>query len=248
MDVADLPILGALAVAAAAGAASFVSPCVAPLLPGYVAFLAGSSAAEDALERPSHAALPRAIGFVTGFTILFALLGASAAALSRQITSHRDVLELVSGLVVALLGLAMAFDRSFVPARAGAWLQRSTSRHSAPASALAAVPIGAAFALAWTPCIGPALAAILTLAAGGSDPVRGAALLVAYSLGLGLPFLLGAVFLDRVHGVSRAIRKHAPAIRIAGGVTLTVIGVLIATGQFGDLTARLARLAPAWLV
>lgn len=241
MDIAGLSPIAALAVAMLAGAASFLSPCVAPLLPGYVAFVAGGSAAH------SRGALPRAIGFVLGFVVLFALLGATAAAFSRELRAERATLELFSGLIVALLGLAMVFDRSIVPARLGARLQSSTGTATSPATILGAMPVGAAFAIAWSPCIGPALAAILTLAAGGSDPAWGATLLVAYGLGLGLPFVAAAVALDRVHGISRALRRHARTIRVTGGVLLVVLGVAIATGGFGAVAARLARIVPGWI-
>jgi cytochrome c-type biogenesis protein len=242
MDLAGLSPIAAVATALLAGFASFLSPCVAPLLPGYVAFVAGSGAGT------TRGALPRAIGFVGGFVVLFALLGASAASISRQLDSHRSQLELVSGLVVALLGLAMAFDRSIVPARAGARLQSGTGRMGSPASALAAMPVGAAFAVAWSPCIGPALAAILALAAGSADPAWGATLLVVYGIGLGVPFLLGALALDRVRLLSLRLRRHARAIHLVAGVLLVVLGLAIATGSFGEVTARLARSVPDWLV
>jgi len=238
MDIAGLHPLAALSVAALAGAASFLSPCVAPLLPGYVAFVAGTSADQE------RGALLRASGFVAGFVLLFAVLGATAAAFSQRLLAERATLELVSGLLVALLGLAMVFDRSLVPARFAARLQRRSSAMGAPATALAAMPVGAAFAIAWSPCIGPALAAILALAAGGGEPAWGATLLVVYGLGLGVPFLLAAVALDRVHGISRLLRRHARSIRIVGGSLLVVLGVAIATGGFGIVAARLARVVP----
>lgn len=231
----------ALLAALAAGAASFLSPCVAPLLPGYVAFVGGASAGSRT------GAFPRAFGFVAGFVVLFAALGATAAAFSRELASSRASLELASGLLVALLGLAMAFDRSIVPSSFATRLQQRSSRLGAPASALAAMPVGAAFAVAWSPCIGPALAAILALAAGGADPGRGAALLVAYGVGLGVPFLLGALAVDRVHGISTRVRRHARTIRIVGGVLLVALGVAIATGAFGLVAARLARIVPGWI-
>lgn len=242
MELSGLAPATALLVALAAGAASFLSPCVAPLLPGYVAFVAGGSAGEE------RGALPRAAGFVAGFVLLFAALGATAAAFSRELAESRALLELTSGLLVALLGLAMAFDRSLVSASMASRLQSRTSRLGAPATAMAAMPIGAAFAIAWSPCIGPALAAILALAAGGADPGWGATLLLAYGLGLGIPFLLGALMLDRVRGLSLRLRRHAKAIRIGGGALLVVLGVAIATGGFGQVTARLARVVPEWLV
>ncbi|MCW2949841.1 MAG: hypothetical protein JWN41_854, partial [Thermoleophilia bacterium] len=184
MDVSHLPVIAALGVATAAGAASFLSPCVAPLLPGYLAFIAGGAESD-------RRALPRALGFVGGFVILFALLGASAATLSRSLAAHRDYVELVSGLLVALLGLAMALNRPIVPARLVRRTQQRASASGSPRTALAAMPVGAAFAVAWSPCIGPALAAILALAAGESRPGYGAVLLIAYGVGLGIPFVLG---------------------------------------------------------
>lgn len=242
MELSALSPAAALLVAAFAGIASFLSPCVAPLLPGYVAFVAGGSAGSE------RGAMARASGFVAGFVVLFAALGATAAAVSRELAENRAMLELASGLLVALLGLAMLFDRSLVPASTAARLQQRTGRLGGPATALAAMPIGAAFAVAWSPCIGPALAAILAIAAGGADPAWGATLLVVYGLGLGLPFLIGALALDRVRSVSRRLRRHARAIRITGGVLLVLLGVAIATGGFGLVTARLARIVPEWLV
>jgi cytochrome c-type biogenesis protein len=241
MDIAGLPLIAATAVAAAAGAMSFLSPCVAPLLPGYVAFIGGTSAGS------TRGALPRAFGFVAGFVVLFAALGATAASFSRELDASRASLELACGLLVALLGLAMLFDRSIVPASTAAALQQRSSRLGAPASALAAMPVGAAFAVAWSPCIGPALAAILALAAGGADPGRGALLLVAYGLGLGVPFILAALALDRVSAISRAMRRHARTIRTVGGAMLVLVGVAIATGMFGQVAARLARIVPDWI-
>lgn len=241
MDIAGLSTQAALLAAFAAGAASFLSPCVAPLLPGYVAFVGGASAGSRT------GALPRALGFVGGFVLLFAALGATAAAFSRELASSRATLELASGLLVALLGMAMVFERSIVPPTVATRLQQRTVRLGAPASALAAMPVGAAFAVAWSPCIGPALAAILAMAAGGADPTLGAVLLVAYGVGLGIPFLLGAVALDRAHGLSARLRRHARTIRVVGGVLLVLLGVAIATGGFGLVAARLARIVPGWI-
>ena len=236
MDVAHLPAVAAIGAAFAAGAISFLSPCVAPLLPGYVAYVA-----------PDGARVTRSIGFVAGFTTLFALLGFGAASISSTLSAHRTELEIVSGLLVALAGLAMIFDRSFIPQ---SWAQRSNehaSTRSAPVSALAAMPIGAAFALAWSPCIGPALAAILALAAGDARPGFGALLLVVYGLGLGLPFILATLALERTLRVTRRLRAHARTIRIVAGVIMLVMGLAIASGTFGEIAGRLASATPSWM-
>lgn len=241
MDIAGMPIIAAIAVSTAAGFLSFLSPCVAPLLPGYIAFVGGGTAGSN------RGALPRAIGFVAGFTMLFAALGATAATFSRHLDARRAVIELACGLLVALLGLAMAFDRSIVPRSIAGRLQGSAAGIGAPATAIAAMPVGAAFAVVWTPCIGPALATILTLAAGSSDPARGAMLLVAYGIGLGIPFLIGAIALDRIEPLARWLRSHARVIRIAGGTLLAALGFAIATGLFGNVASRLARIVPDWI-
>lgn len=242
MDIAGLPPTSAVLVAFAAGLVSFLSPCVAPLLPGYLAFV-GAATDRERGARP----LARALGFVAGFVLLFALLGVTAAGVSRSLGAHRAELELVSGSIVALLGLATCFDRSLVPAPVAARLQRGTARMHAPSSALAALPVGAAFAVAWTPCIGPALAAILAIAAGDGDPSWGALLLVVYGLGLGVPFVAAALALERIGAGSRRIRRHARFVRVVSGALLVVVGVAIATGGFGDLASRLARSVPDWL-
>lgn len=235
MDVATLPAAAAVGASIAAGAVSFLSPCVAPLLPGYLAFVA-----------PDGNRLPRALGFVTGFTLLFAALGATAAAFSRTLLAHRAELELASGLLVALMGLTMAFGARVLPSTLAARASALTGSQQAPLGTLAAIPVGATFAVAWSPCIGPALAAILALAAGDARPAYGALLLVCYGIGLGIPFVLGAIAIDRVSRVSRAVRRRAAAVRVVAGSTLVVLGVAIATGSFGRLTSQLARIVPDW--
>jgi cytochrome c-type biogenesis protein len=236
MDVAHLPAPAAIGVALAAGATSFLSPCVAPLLPGYVAYVA-----------PDGARVTRAIGFVAGFTLLFALLGLGAASVSRSLLAHRTELEIVSGLLVALAGLTMVFERSFIPASWAARSNQHAATRSAPANALAAMPIGAAFALAWSPCIGPALAAILALAADDARPAYGALLLVVYGIGLGAPFILATLALERTLRVTRRLRAHTRAIRIGAGVVVVAMGLAIASGTFGTIAAHLAANTPRWL-
>lgn len=230
MDLGDVSPIAGVALAAAAGVVSFLSPCVAPLVPGYVAFVAGAEA-HDA--RP----LRRAIAFVAGFTAIFTLLGLTAASLSRSLLENRDIAELGAGLVVALLGLVMLRGGG-LPGLAG----RISPRLRAPTTALGAVLVGAAFAVAWSPCIGPVLGAILGIAAGQGDPAYGALLLVCYSLGLGLPFVLVGIGVGRARSWSAILRRHTRSIQVTAGLLMIAMGALIAAGVLGRLTAYLARI------
>lgn len=257
MSLADLPVWAALPVAAAAGLVSFASPCVLPLLPGYAAWLAGdlsvaAPAADDAAVqrtrlRSQAQPLVRSLAFVAGFAVPFTVLGAGAAAASEVLVERRSLLELVAGIVVALLGLSMLADRTLVPARLTAFPAGAAHAHSRRRGMVQPAIVGAASALAWTPCIGPVLAAILVIAGAGGDPVRGAALLLAWSLGLGVPFVVGALAIGWSAGLSRRLRLHARAIRRGSGLVLLLTGAAIATGLFGAVAGELARLAPGWL-
>ena len=233
MDLAGLPPYAALAIAFAAGTVSFLSPCVAPLVPGYLAFIAGVDA-----ERQQ--AVRRTLAFVAGFALVFTLLGLGAASITEALLANRGEIEVGSGLLVALLGLAMVWGRTLVPGSG-----RIVERLREPGSYAGAVGIGAAFAFAWSPCIGPALAAILTIAGTGQQPAWGGLLLFAYSAGLGLPFIAAAFGLDRFLRTSRALRAHARGVQLAGGAGLVLMGIFIASGQLGRLTAHLARWIPA---
>jgi cytochrome c-type biogenesis protein len=237
MEIGQLPAYAALLAALAAGAVSFLSPCVAPLVPGYVAFLAG----EDAGPRRS---LLRAIAFVAGFAVVFTALGATAGSLSRLLLQHRAELELASGCVVALLGLAMVWGRSMLPRTRAAGV---ASRVRQPVTYLGAAAVGAAFSVAWSPCIGPVLASILTVAAAAEHAGWGALLLLVYSVGLGLPFVLVALGVGRARTWSRALRAHGRAIQLVSGLLMIAMGLLIAAGVLGAVTGRLASLAPAIL-
>ena len=239
--MAELSLIGFLT-AFAAGVISFLSPCVLPLVPGYVSFVAGSS-----LEELRDGVAPRlqsvllAATFVLGFTVVFVALGASATALGNLLLSYRYELGIVAGVVVLLFGLHML---GITPIRL---MDRDARFHLdlAGGRTLSAFVLGLAFGFGWTPCIGPVLGAILTLSASTADVTKGSLLLAVYSLGLGLPFLLAALFtgtlLARLKALGRAGRNLQ---RVAGGL-LVVMGLLMVTGQLEVIAYWLLETFPA---
>ncbi len=222
-----------LAVAFAAGFVSFASPCVWPVLPGYLSYISGVSSSELADQRRRVAVA--AVAFVAGFSILFTLAGAGVGVLGAQFVDHRRALELAAGILVAVMGLTMLAPRLLPLVRE--WRLHPERPHR-PAGALLA---GAAFAVGWTPCIGPTLASILAIAGQRGGAGDGAALLLAYSLGLGVPFLGAGIAMGSAFGMVRSLRAHWPLLSRVGGAVLVCAGVLIATGRMEELTARLAQ-------
>jgi cytochrome c-type biogenesis protein len=224
------------ALAFAAGVVSFASPCVLPLVPGYLSFVTGGRATEGEGRRP----LVPILLFILGFTIVFTLLGAFAGSFVRFI---RDPwFQRVAGLVVVMLGLVMlGYALGWGSARM--YAERRPFLERVRPGTTGALPLGMAFAAGWTPCIGPVLGGILAIAASGGT-VKGAALLVVYSLGLGVPFLLLGLGADWVTRSAGWIRRHYRAIAAVSGAFLIAVGVLLMTGTFQRLIAPLARFAP----
>jgi cytochrome c-type biogenesis protein len=221
------------AVAFSAGFVSFASPCVLPLVPAYLSFVSGVGLSDESPRR-RDVALPTA-AFVAGFGGAFTALGAGAALFGGALLSHRRGLEIVGGIFVILMGLLL-LGRG-VPML----LMRERRVHLArrPVTLAGSALAGVAFAIGWTPCIGPTLAAALTLAAQEGRVGVGAALLFVYSLGLGVPFLLAGLFM---HGATTALaflRQRLRLITAAGAIMLVVFGVLLATGELARLSARL---------
>ena len=226
---------GAFAAAFAAGVVSFVSPCVLPLIPGYLSFVSGVGF--DELGARPRRVVGQTAWFVLGFGVMFALLGAGAAWFGNVLLVHRRSLEVVAGAFIVLAGLIYAG----LPLPTLLLAERRIHvRHqpSGPGTALAA---GVAFAIGWTPCIGPTLAAILTLAAGEGHAEQGAVLLLVYAVGLGLPFLVFGLAFTRALGLVRALRRRWRIVSIASGTLLVAFGVLLATGELVRLTAELSR-------
>lgn len=222
----------AVGLAALAGVVSFASPCVLPLVPGYLGYVTGLTGV--GLERQGRWRLAAGAGlFVAGFTVVFVVLFASFSALTRAILGNQDLLLRILGLVVVVLGLV--FLGVFPGAR------RTLQPSWRPAVGLAGAPLlGAVFAVGWSPCMGPTLAAVLALATGeGGGAQRGMVLAAAYSLGLGLPFVLVAVAFSRASRALAGLRRHQRALQLAGGGLLVVLGVLMLSGVWVELLSRL---------
>jgi cytochrome c-type biogenesis protein len=218
-----------------AGVVSFTAPCTLPLLPGYVSYVSGLTPS----DRPDRTGRGRLVAgallFAAGFTLVFTAMGATASALGWFLARHTVWLNRVAGAFIVVMGLAFA-GVVRLP-----WLQRERRVDLArfARGPAAAAPMGAAFALGWTPCIGPVLAGILTTAAVEATVPRGAFLLLVYSVGLTLPFLWIAWGVHRGRTRLRWLRRHARRIEVAGGVLLVVMGVAVATGGWTQLMSRM---------
>ena len=215
----------AVAVAALAGLVSFASPCVLPLVPGFLGYVGGLTGQESTGRART---LVGALLFVVGFTLVFVLGSIFVTGAGRALVEYRTTLMRVGGVVVVLMGLVFLGLGNRFEARLP-WRPR--------AGLLGAPLLGAVFALGWAPCTGPTLAAVLVLASASADPQvgRGVTLAVAYGLGLGLPFLLVAAGLDRAGRLSGWLRRHQRAIRRFGGVMLVLVGLLLVTGVWESL-------------
>ncbi len=236
--MADLSLL----VAFGAGLLSFLSPCVLPLVPSYIGFLTGLSLEEMTSRR--RIAFTHALLFVLGFTLVFLLLGATATALGRTLAFHKVWLQRLGGVLIILFGLVC-----LGVIRADVLLQdKRVHLQDKPLGFLGSVLVGMAFAAGWTPCIGPILGGILGLASASDTLGRGMLLLLGYSAGLAVPFLLAAWAVDRFLGWFQKFRPYLPwVMRISGGL-LILVGILLLTGQFTRLAGWLQGLTPAGLI
>ena len=208
-----------------AGVISFLSPCVLPLIPGYVSYVAGDVLTDEPVK---PVAAPRlSLFFVLGFSTVFVVLGASATTIGQLLLSYRQEENLAGGAIVLLLGLFMMGLAKL------SWLQREFRLHPnlSGGRPAAAYIIGIAFAFGWTPCIGPVLGAILTTSAVAATVPQGVVLLSFYSLGLGLPFLAAAVFTDSLMLRLRGLRRFGQNLKLGTGAIVAGMGVAILTGQ-----------------
>jgi cytochrome c-type biogenesis protein len=234
-------------VAFSAGLLSFLSPCVLPLFPSYLSFLTGMS-----VDRLSHGITSgtrlrivlHSLAFIIGFSLVFVSLGASFSAAGQFFLDHRDLIRRIGGALIIVFGLYIAglvkiglFGRS-----------QQVQLRQKPAGYLGSLVVGITFAVGWTPCVGPILGSILSLAGTADTVGRGVALLIAYSAGLGLPFLLSSFALNAFLEAFRRYRPFIPTVERAAGVLLTIVGVLVFTNYYVVLNSWAIALTPEWLL
>jgi len=229
--VLDGSLLLAAPIAVLAGLVSFLSPCVLPLVPGYLGYVTGLTGVD--LEQQKRGRMLAGVAlFVGGFTVVYVAVGFMAGALGTALQAHAVGLQRVLGVLIIMLGLMFA---GWLPGLKGS--QQLSFR---PSAGLAGAPLlGVVFGLGWTACTGPTLAAITGLGGLGGNPWRGALLATFYCVGLGIPFLVAAVAYRRAMGAFDVVRRHRVAVTRAGGLLLVALGVLLVTGIWGELVSRL---------
>jgi cytochrome c-type biogenesis protein len=244
------PLVVAVGLAAWAGLVSFLSPCNLPLVPGYLSYVTGLAGADlaDALDRPTPSARGRVLigvgGFVAGIAAVYAVTAVLFASAGRALLTHSRAVEVAVGVVVIVLGAAFL---GFVPG-----LQREWRLRWLPSAGLAGAPLlGVVSALSWIPCTGPTLGAVLGLAMVHGSTARAVTLVVAYCLGVGLPFLAFGLGFRKMLGLVRAVRRHNQWVTRIGGAMLVIVGLALVTGGWGDfiiwLRATVGPGGTAWL-
>ncbi len=242
IEIIDAGLLPAMFVALLAGVISFLSPCVLPIVPPYLAYMSGMSVGEmQEGGRARWQALTAALFFVLGLSTVFLLLGFTASAFGAFFLQNQVLLAQISGVVVIIFGLHFLgiFRIPFLDREA------RIETGDAGGSSFGAYILGLAFAFGWTPCIGPQLGAILSLAASEASVTRGTVLLGVYAAGLGIPFLLAAFFLTKAMGLMNRIKKHMRLIERIMGVLLIAVGLALVTGAFSALSFWLLETFPA---
>lgn len=233
-------MLLALPVAVLAGVVSFFSPCVLPLLPGYLSYATGLAASDITAGRGGRGRILAGTGlFIAGFAAVFVSTGALFGGLGSVLFAWQRPLTIAIGVLAIVLGLVFA---GVVPLG-----QRTLRLGRAPAVGVAAAPLlGVVFGLGWTPCIGPTLSVVLTLALNEATALRGAVLALAYALGLGVPFLIAGLAFERLGGTLAWVRAHHRTLQRLGGGLLVAVGVLLVTGLWDGLMAGVRQWASAW--
>lgn len=238
IELATAAFLPAALVALLAGILSFASPCVLPVVPPYLAYMSGVKVSE--LKQGEGSAILPALFFVLGLSTVFLFMGLAASAFGRVFLQYQDVLAKVAGIMVILMGLH--FLRIFrIPILDHEARLAAGKRDG---GAFGAYLLGLAFAFGWTPCIGPQLGMILSLAATGAELTRGAGLLAVYALGLGIPFLLAAIFVNRAMGVMDRVKRHLKLVERIMGALLLFVGATLLTGGFATFSYWLLETFP----
>lgn len=236
-----------VAVAFSAGLFSFLSPCVLPLFPSYLSFITGMSVADlssDLTRTARRRVLLHSLTFVLGFSVVFVALGASFSAAGQVLFQYRDWIRRVGGLLIIVFGLYIAGLLNVgLFGRTQQWQIREK-----PAGFVGSFLVGVTFAIGWTPCVGPILGAILSLAGTAETVQRGVGLLVAYSAGLGLPFLLSALALGSFLKFFKRYRPFIPVVERGAGVLLVAVGVLVLMNWYVILNSWAISLTPEWLL
>ncbi|MFF2482286.1 cytochrome c biogenesis CcdA family protein [Paenibacillus sp. NPDC058071] len=215
----------------AAGLLSFLSPCVMPLIPVYLSYIVGTSVSEVNGNRQGSTVLFRSILFIAGFSLIFIVLGASVSSLSKLLTTNLDIIQKVGGVIIVIFGIHMT---GLIKIRFFYADKRLLSKQISGSQASSFL-LGMAFAIGWTPCVGPILSSILIYAGSMETIGKGVLLLVFYSLGLALPFFVSALLMGNLRFYLNKINRFLPALSVASGVVMIVMGILVFTNQLEAL-------------
>ncbi|PIE11507.1 MAG: cytochrome C biogenesis protein [Rhodobacterales bacterium] len=229
--VTTAALLPGLFIALSAGLLSFLSPCVLPIVPPYLAYMGGVSV-NDLEGKGRGRVVMAALFFVLGLSVVFLLMGASASALGRLFLSRQELFVTIAGIIT------MIFGAHFIGVFRLGFLDREARMEAGDhgGSALGAFVLGLAFAFGWTPCLGPVLGTLIGFAATQGNVMQGTALLAAYAVGLGVPFLLVAIFFPRLKGVMAWMKRHMDRVEKVSGLLLWTVGLMLLTGQFTQMS------------
>lgn len=235
-------------IALGAGLVSFLSPCVLPLVPSYLSLITGMSLTEleapQDTQRARRAVIGNSLAFIGGFSAIFISLGASFGLLGRMLLTYQDVIRTAGGILIIAFGIYIT-GLVKIPALSRYY---QLSLGEKPTGLIGSGIVGATFAIAWTPCVGPILGAILLLASTQETVRSGIVMLVAYSAGLAIPFFLSALAVNAFFTFSRAFRRYIQIVHIGAGVILIAVGLLLVTNYFTILNAYALKLTPMWLI